>query len=256
MCTPFVLVTPEQATRSIARKMKFIHQGLIFKGKYLFDPTVIKRVTWEPFGSGHRLVIVHQPSPAHGTCEATPHPNGTGASPNPFDDSSSTPNNTPGVSPQSVGDKSADPPAPNDSSSISNTPDIPESADPPAPAILSIVTKLILGQSWLYPDGQWSGPTKYVKRFADIKLLFTGGAPTHPRFANNYGVAIMNLNKIMGQVGKEHNKCNMIISGLANHICICHPLFTVCPTMISDFPLNANLKLLGIQRCGCHGSQW
>ena len=141
-------------------------------GEYLVDPTTVEKVAWEPHGSGHRLVTV----PPAKTREATPCLDDSGtATTNPFDISSPIPDDSSDVTPQPVGD-------------------IP--ADPPAPAILAIVAQLVPGQSWLYPDGRWTGPTKYVRKFTDIKLLCTGGGATHPRFANDYAKAISNLNTI------------------------------------------------------------
>ena len=233
MAVPFIPATPSQAARSIARKMGYVRQGLLAKGEYLSDPTITERVGWEPHGSGHRLVVLPRPSPSANAREGTPYPDGpAAASPNPFDISSSQPDDIPDSSTQPVDDSPADRPA-DDSPADLPADDVP--ADPPAPAVLSIVTKLVPGQSWLYPDGRWTGPTKYVRRFTDVKLLCTGAAASHPRFANDYDTAVANLNAIMGQVGDSTNNQNSIISGPANQIRVRHPLFTVCPTRLPFF---------------------
>jgi hypothetical protein len=119
-------------------------------------------------------------------------------------------------------------------------------ADPPAPAVLTIVTQLVLGQFWLYPDGRWTGCTEYIQQFTDLKLLCTGGAATHPRFENDYATAIANLNLIMGQIEGSRNKRNTIVSGPANHIRVRHALFTVCPTQFLIFSVDPDVWLLGI----------
>ena len=92
-----------------------------------------------------------------------------------------------------------------------------------------MVAQLVPGQSWLYPDGRWTGQTRFVQRFTDVKLLCTGGAANHPRFANDYGTSVANLNTIMGQVGDPKNDRSSIISGLNDQIRVRHPLFTVRP---------------------------
>lgn len=230
MSVPFIPATPEQAAHSIARKMGFVRQELMAKGEYLFDPTITERVTWEPHGSGHRLVILPHPSPSAGTRNPTPFPDGPApASPNPFDTSSPAPDDIPDIS--------------DSAQAVDDT-----SPDPTTPAVLSIVTQLVLGQSWLYPDGRWTGPTRYVRRFTDIKLLCTGGAATHPRFVNDYGTAIANLNTILGRVEDARNEQNSIISGPASHIRVRHPLFTVRPTYVTPTPLhNTDLQISGVR---------
>lgn len=208
MALPFIPATPEEAALSIANKMSIVRQGLMAKGEYLVDPTIVEKVAWEPHGSGHRLVLLPPTSPSATAREGTPFPDGPGAAlTNPFDASPPTPDNSPDTTPQPMGDVLA---------------------DPPAPAILAIVAQLAPGQSWLYPDGRWTGPTKYVRRFTDVKLLCTGGAATHPRFSNDYSTALANLDTIMGRVGDSRNGRNTVICGPANHIRIRHALFTVC----------------------------
>ena len=100
-------------------------------------------------------------------------------------------------------------------------------ADPSVPATLTLVTQLVPGQSWLYPDGRWTGPTRYVQRFTDVKLLCTGSAPTHQVFANDFSTAVANLNTIMGQLGDSRNERATILSGPTNNIRMRHALFMV-----------------------------
>ena len=119
--------------------------------EYLVDPALVDGVTWEPHGSGHRFVLL---------------PDSDKPADNPPNKPSPTANNLPDVA----------------------TVDVP--ADPTVPAVLTIVTQFVLGQSWLYPDGRWTGPTKSVQRFTDIKLLCTSGAPTRPQFTNDHATAI------------------------------------------------------------------
>ena len=195
--------------------MSLVHQGLIARGEYLTDPTLPERVAWEAYGSGHRLVVLPPPSSSPTDRESTPFPDGSDtAAANPVDPPISPPVSAAGVSPEPVDD------AP---------------ANPPMPAVLTIVAQLVPGQSWLYPDGRWTGPTKYVRRFTDIKLLCTGGATSHPRFTNDYAVAIANLNSIMARVEDSRNERNTFISGPDNHIRVRHPLFTVRHTWVLLF---------------------
>ena len=202
MSIPFVPVSPKTAARNIATKMSFIRQGLMARGEYLADPTIVEKVTWEPYGSGHKLVLLPPPSDSPDARGNTPVPE----------------------SPEAVTTEPLDDPSPN------NPPDVPAvdtPADPLEPAILTMVTQLVPGSSWLYPDGRWTGPTKYVQRFTDIKLLCTGGAPAHPRFTNDYSTAITNLNTIMGRVGDSRNERTTVVSGPANNIRMRHQLFAV-----------------------------
>ena len=222
MALPFTPATPEQAAQSIARKMSLVRQGLISKGEYLVDPTITSKVAWEPHGSGHRLVLLPPPSRSVVSREATPFPDSPDSETpiaNPFDTSPPMPNNTPDNSSQPVADMSTD---------TTNT---------TVPAVLAIVAQLVPGQSWLYPDARWTGPTVYVRKFTDAKLLCTGCAATHPRFTNDYVTAIGNLNEIMGKIRDSRNDRNTVVSGPADHIRVRHPLFTVCLlSWLSIFP--------------------
>jgi len=212
MALPFTPATPEQAAQSIARKLSLVCQGLISKGEYLVDPTITSKVAWEPHGSGHRLVLLPPPSHSVVSREATPFPDGPDSETpitNPFDTSSPMPNSSPDNSSQPVADMSTD---------TTNT---------AVPAVLAIVTQLVPGKSWLYPDARWTGPTVYVRKFTDAKLLCTGRAATHPRFTNDYVTAIGNLNEIMGKVGDSRNDHNTVVSGPADHIRVRHPFFTI-----------------------------
>ena len=206
MSIPFIPVSPRQVAQNIATKMGFVRQGLMAKGEYLADPAIVDRVGWEPHGLGHRLILLPPPSASPNTRQSTPFPDGS-------DTATTDPSDT-------------SPPNPTDVSS-EHTDDMP--ADPLMPATLAIVTQLVPGQSWLYPDGRWTGPTFYVKKFTDTKLLCTGGAATHPRFVNDYATAIGNLNAIMSRVGEPQNSRNTVVSGSANHLRARHPLFMVCP---------------------------
>ena len=219
MALPFTPVPAEQVARNIANKMAFVREGLMERGEYLADTTILEKVTWEPHGSGHILTIPRPPL-APDVQEATPPPDG--------DD-------------RTIADPlEATPPSDRDGSAIADSLEatsVPLAGSPeptatmpaaqPTAATLSIVTQLMPGQSWLYPDGRWTGKTMYVRRFTDLKLLCTGGAATHPRFTNDYAAAIANLNAIMGQVGDGRNQRNSIVSGPANHIRVRHALFTV-----------------------------
>ena len=209
MATPFIPVSPKTAARNIATKMSLVRQGLMARGEYLADPTIVEKVTWEPFGSGHRLVLCPPPSLSPGDRESTPFPDGSDAAVTAPPDSPS--------------------PAPENRSNVPAA-DIP--ANPLEPAILTMVAQLVPGQSWLYPDGKWTGPTKYVQRFTDVKLLCTAGRPAHQRFINDYPTAIANLNTIMAQLGDTRNERNSIVSGPENHVRIRHPLFSVSLTLL------------------------
>jgi len=216
MATPFIPVSPKSAARNIAGKMSQVREGLMVRGEYLVDPTIVEKVAWEPHGSSHRLVILPPPSLSLDTREATPFADGSETATT--DTSEDNPSPTPG--------NASDPQQP-----AGDTP-----VDPPAPAILTIVTQLVPGQSWLYPDARWTGPTKFVKRFTDVKLLCTGGAAAHPQFVNDYATAIANLNTIMGKVGDPRNERNTVVSRPGNNIRIRHQLFTVCFPCFPIFP--------------------
>ena len=56
--------------------------------------------------------------------------------------------------------------------------DIP--VNPLEPGVLTMVVQLVPGQLRLYPNGRWTGPTKYVQHSTDVKLLCTAGRPVHP----------------------------------------------------------------------------
>lgn len=224
MALPFTPVPAEQVARNIANKMAFVRDGLMERGEYLADAAILEKVAWEPHGSGHVLVISHPPL-VPGVQEATPPPDRDGRTI--ADPLEATPPS------EGVADSleaTSVPPA----GSPEPTATMP--AVPPTPATLSIVTQLVPGQSWLYPDGRWTGKTTYVRRFTDLKLLCTGGAATHPRFSNDHATAIANLNAIMGQVGDARNQRNSIVSGPANHVRVRHALFTVC---FSEFRLQS-----------------
>lgn len=87
------------------------------RGEYLADPTIVEKVAWEPYGSGHRLVILPPPSHTPDTREDTPFPDGVDAAATELSAS------------QSPDDLS-------DASSV-DTP-----VDPPIPAVLTIVTSM------------------------------------------------------------------------------------------------------------------
>ena len=213
MATPFIPVSPKTAAHNIATKMSLVRQGLMARGEYLADPTMAEKVTWEPHGSGHRLVLRPLPSHSPGDREGTPFPNGSDAA-----------TIAPSDSPSTTSEDPSDAPAV----------DVP--TNPLEPTILTMVAQLVPGQSWLYPDGKWTGPTKYVQRFTDVKLLCTAGRPAHPRFTNDYPVAIASLNNIMGQLGDTRNERNTIVSGPENHIRIRHPLFSVSLALLPISP--------------------
>ena len=206
MSIPFIPRSPKTVARNIATKMSLVREGLMARGEYLADPTIVEKVTWEPHGSGHRLVVRPPPSPSPDTREGTPLPDGsTGTATEQSDNPSPAPEGPLDIP---AGDAPVDPEL----------------------ATLTMVVQLVPGQSWLYPDGRWTGPTTYVRKFTDIKLLLTGGAPTHPRFVDDYPTAIANLNAIMSHLGDPRNERKSIVSGPANHIRVRHQLFTVCPT--------------------------
>ncbi|KAF9778133.1 hypothetical protein BJ322DRAFT_1025232 [Thelephora terrestris] len=178
MSIPFIPVSPRTAARNIATRMSLVREGLMARGEYLADPTIVEKVTWEPYGSSHRLVIIPPPSPSPVTLENSSLPDDPGAATAEQPDGRSpTPDNP------------------------TNDPAVDVPADPLVPAVLTIVTQLVPGQSWLYPDGRWTGPTAYVQRFTDVKLLCTGGAPAHQRFVDDYSTSVANLNTIMGRLG-------------------------------------------------------
>ena len=185
------------------------------RGEYLADPTILERVDWEPYGRGQRLVLLPHPSIAPGTRLPTPFPE----------------------SPDAVAASLTDVPSP----LPINAPNVPQQleftppVDPPTPAVLAIVTQLVPGQSWFYPDGRWTGPVGFLRNFTDIKLLCTGGAASHPRFASDYSTAIASLNSIMGRIEDSRNGRNTVVSGPTNCIRARHQLFVVCPLISRCF---------------------
>ena len=212
MSIPFIPVSPRTAARNIANKMSLVREGLMARGEYLADPTIMDRVTWEPYGSGHRLVIT---PPA-------PH------TPDSHNDTP-PPDNTNTAATKQSGDRS---PTPDDTA---ETPAVDTPADPSTPAILTIVTQLVPGQSWLYPNGRWTGPAGYADSIVDVKLLCTGGTPTHPQFINDYSTSIANLKAIMARVGDPRNERKSVVQGPTNLIRMRHQLFMVRPLASCSF---------------------
>ncbi|KAF9789202.1 hypothetical protein BJ322DRAFT_1017915 [Thelephora terrestris] len=229
MALPFIPVSPEQAAINIARKMEFVREGIMDRGEYLADQTVLERVAWEPYGHGQRLTVIPLPSstPSPCECDGTPSPaNCNRVANDPPDDAALTTNDNSDPSPEPV--------------------DVP--ASPPVPAVLMIVTQLVPGMSWLYPDGCWTGPTRFVDNFTNLKLLCTGGPPTHPRFVNDYATLIANLNSIMDRIKDSSNGRNTIVSGPANYIRVRHRLFVEYEDADSADPAGEFLQRLSLNR--------
>ena len=216
MALPFIPVSPTQVAINIANKMGFVRQGLMARGGYLADPTILEWVDWEPHGRGQRLMLLPRPSVSPASCLPTLFPDSPDA-----------------VTASLTNDPS---PVPNDAPAVPPPLDFAPPADPPTPAVLAIVTQLVPGQSWFYPDGRWTGPVGFLRNFTDIKLLCTGGAALHPRFASDYSTTIGNLNSIMGRIEDSHNERNTAVSGPTNYIHARHQLFVVCSLSSHCFP--------------------
>ena len=192
---------PEEVAERLDTKMRIIHQTLFLKGEYLSDSAVCGRVCWVSSGSGHKLIIRTEDL-------SIPNTNNLPLSPV---DSVSSPH------PGNSGD--TEPSSPSRSPTPSPTPIV--------PATLAMVVQIEPGQSWLYPDGKWTGPTHFVRRFTDVKLLCTGSAPSHMRFHSDYKTSTTNLNRLMDEVRTTGNPTIGVISGPDGYVKVCHSLFTV-----------------------------
>lgn len=193
----FIPATPEEVAERLATKMAIIRQTLMLKGEYLSDPAIYGRVCWIPAGSGHKLVVKPE------------------ASPTPAGENRSSPVNN--LSPPSA--ISADSGLP--------TPSVTPPPTPATPAILTMVVQVVPGQSWLYPDGKWTGPTQFIKHFSDVKLLCTGTAPDHMRFRHDFPTSVAALNSIMDEVRTVGNPATGVLSGPDQYIKARHSLFVV-----------------------------
>lgn len=90
-----------------------------------------------------------------------------------------------------------------------------------------MVVQVVAGQSWLHPDGKWTGPTQFIRQFSDLKLLCTGSAPSHMRFHHDYTTSVTNLNGIMDEIRTTGNPTAGVIMAPDQHVKVHHNLFTV-----------------------------
>lgn len=196
----FIPASPEEVAERLSTKMGLIRQTLMLKGEYLSDPAISGRIHWVASGSGHKLVIRPADAP---TLDIT-------SSPSPDTSRASSP---------SLGDPVTQLPTPANSPAPSQPPVI--------PAILAMVVQIVPGQSWLYPDGKWTGPTQFVSRFSDVKLLCTGSAPDHIRFHHDYATSVDTLSNIMDQIRTGGYPTTSVLSGPDQYIKVRHNLFAV-----------------------------
>ena len=192
---------PEEVAEWLDTKMCIIRQTLFSKGEYLSDSAVCGHVRWVSSGSSHKLIIRTEDLSIPNTTNLPLSPVDSVLSPHPGDSGDTEPS----------------------SPSCSPTP----SPTPIVPATLAMVVQIELGQSWLYPDGKWTGPTHFVRRFADVKLLCTGSAPSHMRFHSDYKTSITNLNHLMGEVRTTGNPTIGVVSGPDGCVKVHHSLFAV-----------------------------
>ena len=196
--------SPAEIAERLATKMGLVRQTLMSKGEYLSDPAMCGRVHWVPFGHGHMLALKSEDSPA-------------------LDDA---------VPPLSPTDCVASTP-PNCMAGAANTQlPTPDTTPTPSPtpvtaAVLAMVVQVVPGQSWLYPDGKWTGTTTFVKQFADVKLLCTGTAPEHMRFHNDYATSLASLKSIMAEMRTAGYPISSVLSGPDQNIKVRHTLFAV-----------------------------
>ena len=190
--------SPAEIAERLATKMGLIRQTLMSKGEYLPDPAISGRVQWVPCGSGHKLVLKSEDPAVLDTADPSLSPV-DGVTPTPPSDATNTQLPTPDTT----------------------------TAPSPAPATLAMVVQIVPGQSWLHPDGKWTGPTQFVRQFSDVKLLCTGAAPAHPRFHNDYMTSLTTLKAIMAEIRTTGYPTMSILSGPDQNIKVRHALFTV-----------------------------
>ena len=198
----FIPATPEEVAERLDTKMGIVRETLFSLGEFLSDPDIRGRVCWVPSGSGHKLVIDMKDLPVPDDTDLS------SPSTDPHDSSPASENNADTSIPTPPGSPTPSPPA-------------------FVPATLTMVTQIVPGQSWLYPDGKWTGPTPFVRRFSDVKLLCTGSAPSHPRLHDDYGTSVENLSTIMDEVRTARNPTLGVICGPDQFIKVHHNLFVV-----------------------------
>jgi hypothetical protein len=203
----FVPAAPEDVARRLDTKMRMVRDTLISKGEFLADSTTRERVRWVPSGTGHKLVVKAQDPSTTDVTDPPLSPTDSTSSPT---DSTSSPTDA-ASSPHSDDSVGTDVPPPS----------------PDVPATLTMVMQVVPGQSWLYPDGKWTGPTQFVRRFSDIKLLCTGTAPSHMRFHDDYKTSIANLNGIMDEMRTSGNPTMGVITTPDEYLKLRHNLFVV-----------------------------
>lgn len=101
------------------------------------------------------------------------------------------------------------------------------SPTPVVPAIPAIVLKLMPGHCWLHPDGKWTGHTRFVKTFSDVKLMCTGSAPGHARFHHDYETSVANLSGIMDEMRTAGHPTTGVVLVPDQYIRVRHNLFAV-----------------------------
>ena len=99
-------------------------------------------------------------------------------------------------------------------------------------AILSIIVHITKRDCWLAPDAGWTLGGSYGKKFADIKLTFTGCAPSsaHAPLVQDFNNAISNLTFFMNAVqtqGAEQIRV-LVPHMLGQKIKFRHGPFAVC----------------------------
>ncbi|KAJ7147092.1 hypothetical protein C8R43DRAFT_953288 [Mycena crocata] len=87
-------------------------------------------------------------------------------------------------------------------------PSQPES-DPPYPFVFSIIVFIAYEDCYVKPCGNWSGQESTPPKFADVKLTFTGQAPSDPQLARDFQHSCMKLEKVLGYARRQTPTFNM-----------------------------------------------
>jgi hypothetical protein len=95
---------------------------------------------------------------------------------------------------------------------------------------MSVVVHITKRDCWLAPDAGWTSAGGYGKKFADIKLTFTGCAPVNAALTQDFTNAVSNLTFFMNAVqtqGAEQVRV-LVPHLLGQKIRFRHGPFAVC----------------------------
>ena len=79
-------------------------------------------------------------------------------------------------------------------------------------AVLSLIVHITKRDRWLMPDASWTTSSSFGKKFADIKLSFSGCAPPHTELNHDFAVGLDNLTYLMHIIQTEGAEQMSILS--------------------------------------------